>query len=421
MRILLVGGGGREHAIAAGLARSPRVEKIFAAPGNAGIAEVATCEPIAAADVLGLAVFAERESIDLTVVGPEAPLVAGIVDEFDERGLPIFGPDRAGARIEGSKSWTKDLAVRAGIPAPASRSFTEYEPARAYLDRVRPPFVVKADGLAAGKGVTVAENAATAEHALRESLVTRAFGEAGDTVLVEEFLEGREVSAIAVTDGRTVVPLALAQDFKRALDGDAGPNTGGMGAYSPVPFVDEAQQAEIVSGVLERAVRAMADEGIRYRGVLYAGLMLTEAGPRLLEFNCRFGDPETEAILPRLDSDLAELLLATVERRLEPSHVRWRPDAAVTVVLASGGYPGKHRTGLPIDGLAEAGKQEGVSVFHAGTTLRDGRVVTAGGRVLAVSALGASLAEARQRAYDAATLISFEGMHYRTDIGARSE
>jgi phosphoribosylamine--glycine ligase len=418
MRVLVVGQGGREHAIATKIAENPTVDRLFAAPGNAGIAELATCEPIAAADVRGLAEFAERESIDLTVVGPEAPLVAGIVDEFEARGLPAFGPTRDAARVEGSKAWTKELCLRAGIPTPASETFTEYEAARSYLASLEPPYVVKADGLAAGKGVTVAEDRETAERALQAALLDRVFGEAGATVLIEEYAAGREVSALAITDGRAVVPLALAQDYKRVGEDGAGPNTGGMGAYSPVPFVDEATRQVIVTDVLERAVRAMEAEGVRYRGVLYAGLMLTEKGPLLLEFNARLGDPETEAILPRLDSDLCELLLATVEGNLSNYRVHWRDEACVSVVLASGGYPGPHETGFEIDGLEEAGSELDVHVFHSGTARKDDRVVTAGGRVLAISALGHDLAAARERAYAAASRISFQGLHYRRDIGA---
>src|SRR5919197_420893 len=418
MRVLVVGQGGREHAIASKLARNPTVDRLFAAPGNAGLADVATCEPIAAADVPGIADFAERESVDLTVVGPEAPLVAGLVDELEARGLPAFGPSRAAARIEGSKAWAKDLCRKHGIPAPASEVFSDYRQARDYLDGLEAPVVVKADGLAAGKGVTVAEDLAVADRALQVCLVDRVFGEAGARVLVEEFLAGQEVSAIAITDGRDVVPLAPAQDFKRAGDHDTGPNTGGMGAYSPVPFVDEKQQAEIVTEILQATVRAMEAEGVRYRGALYAGLMLTDRGPMVLEFNCRLGDPETQAILPRLDSDLGELLLAAVEGNLGGHRVSWRPDSCVTVVLASGGYPGNHRTGFEVSGLEAAAGEKDVEVFHAGTVRKDGRVVTAGGRVLAVSALGKDPAEARDRAYAAASLISFEGMHYRRDIAA---
>jgi phosphoribosylamine--glycine ligase len=418
MRVLVVGQGGREHAIVSKLADNPTIDKLFAAPGNAGIADLATCEPIAAADIAGVADFAERESIDLTIVGPEAPLVAGLVDELQTRGLPAFGPTRDAARIEGSKSWAKDVCRAHGIPTPASELFTDYDAARKHLEDLEPPYVVKADGLAAGKGVTVAEDLEAADRALRACLLERAFGEAGTHVLIEEHLEGREVSALAITDGRHVIPLVLAQDYKRVGDGDEGPNTGGMGAYSPVPFVDDELRDGIVTGILERAVHGMEAEGVRYRGVLYAGLMLTDRGPYVLEFNCRLGDPETEAILPRLTSDLGELLLATVEGNLSNYRVEWRPESCVTVVLASGGYPGGHATGFEISGLKEASSLERVEVFHAGTALRDGRVVTAGGRVLAVSALGKDSAKAGERAYEAASLISFEGMHYRRDIGA---
>jgi phosphoribosylamine--glycine ligase len=420
VRVLVVGGGGREHAIAAKLRESPLVDDLFAAPGNAGIAQVATCEPIAADDVAGIVDFAERERIDLTVVGPEAPLVAGLVDELESRGLRAFGPTRAGARIEGSKAWTKELCRRAGIPTPASETFTDYQRARAYLDRLEPPIVVKADGLAAGKGVTVAEDAATADQALRASLVDRVFGDAGATVLVEEFVSGRELSVLAITDGAKFLELSSAQDSKRVGDGDTGPNTGGMGAYSPVPFVDDETYERIVDDVIFRAIAAMADEVGTYRGVLYAGMMLTEKGPTLLEFNCRFGDPETEAILPLVRADLAEVLLAAAEGDLADVHLGRAREACVTVVLASGGYPGEYKTGLPIDGLDEAAAQPDVDVFHSGTAVRDGRVVTAGGRVLALSARGKDLAQARARAYGAVSLISFDGMHYRRDIAARA-
>jgi phosphoribosylamine---glycine ligase len=343
--VLVVGGGGREHAIAARLRESPLVDDLFAAPGNAGIAQVATCEPIAAGDVAGIVDFAERERIDLTVVGPEAPLVAGLVDELESRGLKAFGPTRAGARIEGSKAWTKELCRRAGIPTPASETFTDYQRARGYLDRLEPPIVVKADGLAAGKGVTVAEDAATADQALRASLVDRVFGDAGATVLVEEFVAGRELSVLAITDGAKFLELPPAQDFKRVGDDDTGPNTGGMGAYSPVPFVDGETHERIVDDVIFRAIAAMADEVGTYRGVLYAGMMVTEKGPTLLEFNCRFGDPETEAILPLVRADLAEVLLAAAEGDLADVHLGRAREACVSVVLASGGYPGDYRTG----------------------------------------------------------------------------
>jgi phosphoribosylamine--glycine ligase len=414
--VLVVGQGGREHALAWGLAGNPTVDRIYAAPGNAGMAEVATCVPIAVGDLPGLVDFAKREAIDLTVVGPEAPLVAGLADELQVRGLRVFGPTRAGARIEGSKVWARELCERHGIPSPRARAFTEFDDAARYLEDLEPPFVVKADGLAAGKGVTVAPDRATARRALEDALVNRVFGDAGSRVLVEEFVEGTEVSALALTDGRDVLPLALAQDHKRLGDGDTGPNTGGMGAYSPVPLVSEDLGHRIVEEVLIRAVRALEDEGIRYRGVVYAGLMLSPDGPRLLEFNCRFGDPETQALLPRLASDLGELLLACVEGNLGAYRIHWSPKACVSVVLASRGYPGEYETGHEIGGLEEARKVQDVAVFHAGTAWRDDRVVTAGGRVLAVSALGRDLAEARARAYAACEVVSFEGMRYRKDI-----
>jgi phosphoribosylamine---glycine ligase len=420
MKILIVGQGAREHAIAWCLAQNPTVDRLFAAPGNAGIAEIATCEAIAAADVLGIAEFVEREDIDLTVVGPEATLVAGLVDELESRARWAFGPVAAAARIEGSKAWAKELCRKYAIPAPRSEVFTEFARAREYMDQLDPPFVIKADGLAAGKGVTVTDDRATAIAALEASLVDRVFGEAGSRVLVEEFLEGEEVSAMAITDGRLVVPLVLAQDYKRVGDGDTGPNTGGMGAYSPVPMVDADMEGRITSSVLERAVRGMEAEGIRYRGILYAGLMLTDDGPKLLEFNCRFGDPETQAVLPQLDSDLGELILATLEGNLSNYRVHWTPEACVVVVLASGGYPEEYKTGYEIEGLKDAQSLEDVFVYHAGTAARDGRVVTAGGRVLAVSALGSTLEDARKRAYEACELISFDGMHYRRDIAKRA-
>jgi phosphoribosylamine--glycine ligase len=367
-------------------------------------------------DARGLLRLADRESVDLVVVGPEAPLVAGLVDQLDARGILAFGPRADGARIEGSKVWAKELCLSLAIPTARSETFTDIAQAEGYLDGLTPPYVVKAEGLAAGKGVTVAASRDEAVAALRAALVDRAFGAAGERVLVEEYLEGREVSALALTDGETVVPLAPAQDFKRVGDGDAGPNTGGMGAYSPVPFVDEGTWRRIADENLEPAVRGLRDRGIPYRGVLYAGLMLTPDGPKVLEFNCRFGDPETQAILPRLDTDLAELLTATARGTLRDHKVGWRPEACVTVILASRGYPGSYATGVPIRGLDASTPGEGVHVFHAGTARRDGRVVTAGGRVLAVSALGKGLAEARDRAYEAVSRISFEGMHHRTDI-----
>lgn len=416
MRVLVVGGGGREHALAWALARDPAVDALVAAPGNAGIEEVAWSVPVEAADLDGIVALVEAEAIDLTVVGPEAPLVAGLVDALEARGRRAFGPTAAGARIEGSKVWAKDLLLRHGIPTGRAEITDDVTRALVLLDAFEPPYVIKADGLAAGKGVVVTADRQEAVEAVESMLVDRAFGSAGDRVLIEEHLEGREVSVLALTDGEAVVPLEPAQDYKRALDGDRGPNTGGMGAFSPVPAVDAAAARRIAEEILEPTVAALAAEGVRYRGVLYAGLMLTADGPKVLEFNARFGDPEAQAVLPRLDSDLAETLLACVEGRLGEAKVAWSPEACVTVVLASGGYPGEYRTGFPIEGLEEAGKSDRVAVFHAGTARRDGRVVTEGGRVLAVSALGTDLADARARAYRAASRVSFEGAHRRSDI-----
>jgi phosphoribosylamine--glycine ligase len=418
VKVLVVGGGGREHALCWRLSRSPSIDRLYAAPGNAGTAEVATTVPIAADDVMAVASFAESESIDLTVVGPEVPLVAGLADELETRGLAVFGPTREAARLEGSKVWARSLCERHGIPVPSSRAFDDPSDAEVHLKGIDPPFVVKADGIAAGKGVVVTQSRDDAIAAVRAALVEQAFGPAGRRVLIEQHLEGEEVSAMALTDGHDVIALALARDFKRAGDGDSGPNTGGMGAISPVPGVEEETRRAIVDDVLVPTVRALEAEGIRYRGVVYAGLMLTAGGPKVLEFNCRFGDPEAQVILPRLVANLPEVLLACVEGNLGPYRLEWTEQACVAVVLASGGYPGPVETGRPIDGLAEAERLEGVRVFHAGTRRRaDGTVETAGGRVLTVAALGDGLEDARRRAYEAAERIRFEGMQYRRDIG----
>jgi phosphoribosylamine--glycine ligase len=417
-KVLVVGSGGREHALAWRLARDPSVTGLLAAPGNPGIARHVTCVPVAADDLHGLVALAEREDVDLTVVGPEGPLVAGLADRLFERGRAVFGPSAAAARLEGSKAWAKDLCERHGIPAARSRSSTSLSEAVDALDAFGPPYVVKADGLAAGKGVVITEERPEAVRAIERSLVEDRFGVAGSTVVVEEHLEGREVSAFALADGSTAVPLAFAQDFKRVDDDDAGPNTGGMGAYAPVPFVNDATAERIRVDVLEPTVSAMAAEGVPYRGVLYAGLMLTEAGPSVLEFNCRFGDPETQVILPLLESEPATLFRTCAEGALGSMAANLRPQACVTVVVASAGYPGPVRPGLEIAGLNEADQVDGVTVFHSGTAERQGRVVTAGGRVLSVSGTGSSIAEARDRAYEAVGRVSFEGMHHRTDIAA---
>ncbi|MGZ4190649.1 MAG: phosphoribosylamine--glycine ligase [Actinomycetota bacterium] len=419
MRILVVGSGGREHALAWKLGQNPTVDKIFAVPGNAGIAEVAECFQADVADAETLSNLAEDLGIDLTVIGPEAPLVAGLADELESRGLAVFGPSKAAARIEGSKAWAKEIMGKAKVPTARSGTFIDVDAATSYLEQLSPPYVVKADGLAAGKGVSICGSRDEAVRALRESLVDARFGEAGATVVVEEFLEGEELSLFCLTDGRAVLPLAAAQDFKRAHDGDGGPNTGGMGAYSPVPHMPADVVARAVSEIFEPVVHQMEHEGARFRGLLYGGLMVTAEGPKVLEFNCRFGDPETQAVLPRLESDLTELMLACAEGNLSHYAPRWRPAACVTVVLASGGYPGEFETGKEIRGLAEAGSMPGVFVFHAGTARRRS-VVTAGGRVLGVSALGTDLGEARARAYDAVDAIDYEGKQYRRDIALKA-
>jgi phosphoribosylamine--glycine ligase len=418
MKVLLVGGGGREHALAWRLAQSPLVDELVAAPGNAGIAGLARCIPVNADDVDGLVALAEREDADLTVVGPEAPLVAGLADELEARGRRVFGPTKGGAALEGSKAFAKDLMLRHGIPTARSGTFIDVEKATAFVDELGGRAVVKADGLAAGKGVTVALERATAIAALEDALERRVFGEAGSTVVVEEVLEGPEISAFALMDGDTVVPLGLAQDFKRIGDGDVGPNTGGMGAYSPLPWLEPDVEGRIWEELVFPTFGALRGEGIPFRGCLFTGVMLTADGPKVLEFNCRFGDPETEVLMPRMGFDVAEALLACSEGRLTHHSRDETDDAAVTVVLASGGYPGPYETGFEIRGLEAAAEVEGVTVFHAGTEERDGRVVTAGGRVLAVTALGPTLRDARARAYQACGRITFEGMRYRHDIAA---
>jgi len=420
VRVAVLGSGGREHALLAGLARSSSVRALYAVPGNAGTRDLA--EPVigvAPADPKAVAGWAELAGIELVVVGPEAPLVAGVADELAGRGLRVFGPSAAAAAIEGSKAFAKDVMAAAGVPTATAEVFTDPGAAVAALDRFGPPWVVKADGLAAGKGVTVTTDRAAAEGAIRAALVEGVHGEAGARVLLEAFLDGPEASLFAVTDGRVVLPLAPARDFKRAGEGDTGPNTGGMGAYSPLADMDEGLVAEVRRTILEPTVAELARRGTPYTGLLYAGLALTSAGPKVIEFNCRFGDPETQVVVPRLTSDLAALLAAACDGTLGTAELTWDPRACVTVVLASGGYPGAYPTGLPIEGLDEAAAVEGAQVFHAGTALDgEGRVVTAGGRVLAVSALGADVAAARAAAYEAAGRVRFEGVTLRRDIAA---
>lgn len=429
-RVLVVGSGGREHALAWALARSPQVERVYVAPGNGGTAWPAISEashleprapaesvPIPAEAIDRLIAFARDQRIDFTVVGPEGPLAAGIVDAFRAAGLRIFGPTQAAARIETSKAFAKALMRQAGIPTADYAVFRDFEAARAYVRRHGGPLVVKADGLAGGKGTFVCETPEEAQAALRRLMVERAFGAAGETVVIEERLEGPELSVFALTNGEIVRPLLPARDHKRLKDGDQGPNTGGMGAYAPVPEVTEAMMDEVVHRILIPAVRALAHQGTPFVGVLYGGLMWTAEGPFVLEFNARFGDPEAQALLPLWETDLVEALEACLDGRLGDLRLRWRPGACVTVVLAAPGYPGPTPEGLPIEGLEAVEGREGVWVFHAGTRRVGDRVVTAGGRVLAVSAWGEDLPSAAERAYAAVSCIRFEGMQFRRDIG----
>jgi phosphoribosylamine--glycine ligase len=416
-----VGSGGRESALAWALSRSSRISEVIGAPGNPGIAQLGEALPVDASSPAAVVRLARAVGAGLVVIGPEAPLVAGVGDALRAAGFSVFGPDAAAARIEGSKSHAKELMRRAGISTAKGRAFTSPPEAIAYMDRLGPPYVVKADGLAAGKGVVVTSDRAEAVDAVEDRLVRDAFGEAGRRVVIEEHLDGEEASLIAFTDGSTVLACAPAQDYKRARDGDRGPNTGGMGSYSPVPSCPDELAQRLSGEVLAPAVAAMAAAGAPFVGALYAGLALTTQGARVLEFNARFGDPETQALLPRLASDLGEVCLACAAGELEGIVLEWRPEACVSVVLASAGYPGPVPTGLPVDGLEAAEALSDVAIFHAGTARRDGRIVTDGGRVLAVSGLGETFAVARERAYRAAGLIRFEGVQARSDIGARAE
>ncbi len=420
MKVLVIGGGGREHTLVWKLAQSPRVTQIYCAPGNAGIAEQATCVDLDVGDLDGLANFAVEQGIDLTVVGPEAPLCAGIVDLFQAKGLKIFGPNRRAAELEGSKVFCKEILLKSGVPTAAAKIFDDPDAARRYLQEVGVPIVIKADGLAAGKGVIVADTMEQATRAITDIMETRVFGGAGNRVVIEECLVGQEASIMALVDGRTFKLLAASQDHKRALDGDAGPNTGGMGAYSPTPVLTAEHDAAI-HDVFQRTIQGLNAEGIEFRGVMYGGLMLTADGPKVLEFNVRFGDPETQAVLPRLESDLAVLLEATVDGQLGDLELSWRPEAAVCVVMASGGYPGAYEKGKPITGLQDAASMPNVAVFHAGTSSGEqGAVLTQGGRVLGVTAWANDIGAAQARAYEAVRKIHFDAAHFRSDIAARA-
>lgn len=420
MKVLVIGRGGREHAIVWSLKQSAKVKKVFCAPGNAGIAELAECLPYAETDFADLAQFAQDHQIDLVVVGPEDPLFAGAVDFFEEQRIPVFGPNRAAAILEGSKAFSKELMRKYNIPTAAYETFDNYDQALQYLRRQPLPIVIKADGLAAGKGVTVAHTLEEAEAALAAMMQDKVFGEAGSQVVIEEFLQGQEMTILAFVDGETVRPMVPSQDHKPVFDDDKGPNTGGMGTYSPVPHIPASVAEEALRTILQPAARAMVREGRPFRGVLYAGLMISPDGaPKTVEFNCRFGDPEAQVVLPRLETDLIDIMLATVNGRLHAMDIRWSDEAAVCVVLASGGYPGPYAKGLPIEGLAEA-EQGGAIVFHAGTKAESGQIVTNGGRLLGVTGRGGTIAEARDRAYAAAEQIRYEGRHFRTDIALKA-
>lgn len=418
MKILVIGNGAREHALAWKIARSPHADAIYAIPGNAGTAGIAHNIDISSSDIPAIIKKAQELHVGLVVVGPEAPLAAGITDQFTQTGIPVFGPSGSAARLESSKAFARELMVTHGIPCAAGREFTDYEEAKSYLEKQHAPVVVKADGLAAGKGVTVANTIEEAITALDSMMKARVFGPAGDRVIIEKCLVGREVSLLAFTDGKTVIPMVPACDYKRVFDGDAGPNTGGMGSYSPPGFFDEAMVKQVIATIIKPIVEAMAAQGSPYKGVIYTGLIITSHGPKVLEFNARFGDPETQAILPRLKTDLVDIMKATVNSTLDKVKIEWSGDACVGVVLASGGYPGEYKTGHVISVSDKLEKD--VNIFYAGAKKRgDGQAVTDGGRVLTVTATGKTMKDARDKVYRNIQHINFEGMHYRTDIAAR--
>ena len=419
MKILVIGSGGREHALVWKLAKSPEADRIFCAPGNAGTEELGENVPIAAANLPKLACFAKENRIDLTVIGPDDPLAAGAVDLFEAEGLGVFGPNKKAAQLEASKIFAKELMSAERIPTAPARTFTSSKEALNYCDEVTLPVVIKADGLALGKGVIIAQDRAAARQAVRSMMEERAFGEAGRRVIMEECLRGSECSVHALVSTGSFRMLATARDHKRAFDHDEGPNTGGMGAVSPADNWTAEREREFVSSIMQPLLSGLTKSGTSFRGLLFPGLMVTDKGLRVLEFNCRFGDPETQAILPRMKSDLLPLLIATIESRLEAAAIEFDSRIAVTVILASGGYPGKYETGKPIEGLENAVRLPEVQIFHAGTKRQDGKIVTSGGRVLAVTALGDSPAQARERAYAAIGQIHFEGCHLRRDIALR--
>jgi phosphoribosylamine--glycine ligase len=420
MKVLVIGGGGREHALVWKLKQSPKIERLYCAPGNAGIGEIAELVPIGVEEIDKLSNFAEREKIDLTVVGPELPLVLGITELFQKKGLRIFGPGRDAAQLEGSKAFAKEILRENNIPTAAFGVFSDAGAAKKYLAGLKPPYVVKADGLAAGKGVLICARRDEAEAAIDDVLIRKLFGAAGDKVVIEEFLAGDEASFMVLTDGEHILPLASAQDHKRVFDGDQGPNTGGMGAYSPAPVVTPEIHRRIMEEILHPLLQGLKRRGIVYRGLLYVGLMLTHDGPKVLEFNARFGDPECQPLMLRLKSDLVPLMEATIGGRLDTVQAEWHNDAAVCVVLTAGGYPGAYEKGKEIAGLDALKNWPRGSVFHAGTIKQNSRWMTSGGRVLGVTALGKNIAAAVDEVYRAVGQIHWEGMHYRKDIAQRA-
>jgi phosphoribosylamine---glycine ligase len=420
MKILIVGGGGREHAIAWKLSQSQKVDKIYCTPGNAGIAELAECIEVAPDDFRALLDFVKYEWVDMTIVGPEDPLSKGIVDVFEKEGRRILGPSKAAAMLESSKVFSKDFMRRYRIPTAEYKVFSSYMHAEDHVRMMGAPIVIKADGLAAGKGVIVASTVDEAIDALRLIMKDRAFGDAGDRVVVEKCLEGEEASFMVFTDGETIVPMVSSQDHKRVFDGDTGPNTGGMGAYSPAPVITPELEKEIIDTIMRPTIEGMKSEGIKYKGILYAGLMIANNKPSVLEFNCRLGDPETQPVLSRLSTDLLDICLALTEGKLSEIDVQWKSEAAVCVVLAAKGYPGKYPKGDVIEGLDKVKQMDGVTVFHAGTSFNENRVVTNGGRVLGVTAIGEDIGAAKDKAYEAINHLHFNGMHYRRDIAHRA-
>jgi len=420
LTVLIVGGGGREHALAWKIAQSPQVDKIFCAPGNAGIAEIAECVSIDPADIAALKNFAVNKRVDLTIVGPELPLSMGIVDSFEREGLPVFGASQKAALLESSKIFAKELMQEHGLPTASFARFTDPAKAKAYILSNNRPLVIKADGLAAGKGVFPAQTAAEAAAAIDRIMLQHEFGAAGDIVVVEEFLTGEEASFICFTDGVTIVPMPSSQDHKRVFDGDEGPNTGGMGAYSPAPVITPELQDRIMKSIMYPLIHALNKRGILFKGALYAGLMIENGVPRVLEFNARFGDPETQPLIFRLTTDLIDIMQAVITGRLSDISISWDPRPSVCVVMAAGGYPGSYAKSLPIHGLAEAARVPEAFVFHAGTSLINGRVVSSGGRVLGVTARGNTIAEAITTAYTAVDKIHWDGVHFRRDIAQRA-